>query len=230
MHPLIKSILRTLPVTKPVKTLESKRSNYAIEQYKTAEGDAVLIVFFPDHQESLVLGFLTYSHPERLVAYCDDLLDGGVSTLGELQRQLNISAKDNAWNDNILTRDNAEVQKKTLKVAKPIVPIITSLREVARDTTGNKAVIVTTDLHTGLIFRADLDAIAREIQNTTVSSELFNYPTARTLIKVLVAEAKKMTKITAGDVVESQAFQKAIRRPITATIKFPQRHEQYFPA
>lgn len=228
MHPLIQAIIHTLPTHKPLNVIQSKTHNYAIEQYKTGKGDVVLIVFFPFNQSSLVLGFLVVSHPERFIAYCEDLLNNGVSTLGELQRHLNISAKDNAWNDNILYRnaDGKSTGSRTTPLtkldmpAKPKTtqPVITSLREVARDTTGSKAVMVTTDYSTGILFRADLDAIAKEIDRRT----------ARILVATLFYEHQNHSQVTARSVVASRAFLCAIKRPATITVTLPLKHKWRF--
>ena len=94
---------------------------------------------------------------------------------------------------------------------------------------GEKAAFVTCDNQPPcLLFRTDLDAIAREVTISYYSPELQKNPTARTLVKLLMQESEIGIDALQGAVLDTNAFRKANQKKFVGEIPFPIKHAFHF--
>jgi hypothetical protein len=107
---------------------------------------------------------------------------------------------------------------------------LTTLAQVAKDTTNTKAVFCTNekDIPSCLLFHKDLVVLAAELARTEAHPILVENPTARTLAQLLAHEAEEGSDSLATAVLSSKAFARITKTPMTAELQFPIRQRFHF--
>lgn len=106
---------------------------------------------------------------------------------------------------------------------------LTTLKKVAKDKTGAKAVLCTNDLNfpVCLLFRSDLDELAKHIAKAGVHPALHK-PSVRNLAYVLNEESLNGEDIVSGAILASKAFARIAKRKLTTELQFPVRQKFHF--
>lgn len=118
---------------------------------------------------------------------------------------------------------------------------LTTIQQVARDTTylqvgrARKGVFCTSENHprsggiqSGILFRMDLEAIAREVTLSIDVPALQKNPTAATLVKCLIEENEVGIDALSGAVISTNAFRNAMNRKYVGEISFPIKYTFHF--